>query len=357
MTSPASPTRLPSRLTHALGASDTRGWLTPVWQSLLVGTVFVAVALAGFHNPHARNVTVDVTGPAPAVRALSMVVGRSHPGEFHFQVQGNRSAGVTRLRSGRTLGVLDLGPQPTLTYAGANGPTVTIALTRSLVSAAAVVTGGRALVTADVLPLRTDDSAGLPLFYLAFGTVLASYLFSITSNVVSGSLTAQGHWTSAAALAVALALIATGIARYGTRSIGSEAPSVALLLMLASLGTSSATWLCLRAFRSFGSIIGTVVLVILGSASGGVLPGPFLPSWLSVLRPALPMGAALGGIRDTTYFGGHHLGSALLVLTAWAVLPVLLARRLQPRAAPAADRRSRTGRAPDAGDPAAQRPA
>jgi len=236
VTSPTAPT---SHLAHALGATDTRGWLTPVWQSLLVGTVFVTVVLAGFHNPHPRHVSVDVTGPAPAVQALTVAVGRSHPGEFRFRVQTTREQGVARLRSGRTLGVLDLGPEPTFAYAGANGLTVTIALTRSLVPAAVAATRGRAPVAADVLPPRIDDSAGLPLFYLAFGTVLASYLFSVSSNVVSGSLSARGHWTSAATLAAALAVVATAIARYGTHSIGSHAPTVALLLALASLGTSS----------------------------------------------------------------------------------------------------------------------
>ena len=326
-----------NRLTDALGATDMRGWLTPVWQSLLVGAAFVAVALASFHDPQARSVPVDVTGPAPAVKALRAAVDHSHPGEFRFTVQISRAAGVSRLRAGQTLGVLDLGPQPTLSYAGANGPTVTIAQTRSLVPAAAAADRGQVPAIADVLPLGQDDSAGLPLFYLAFGTVLASYLFSVASNVVSVALSPRGHWTSAAALAAALALVTTIIARYGTHSIGSHAPTVALLLALASLGTSSATWLCLRSSRSFGSLVGTVVLVILGSASGGVVPGAFLPPWLSTLRPALPMGAALGGLHDTTYFGGHHLGVTLLVLGAWAVLPVLLARRLGARDATAKD--------------------
>lgn len=72
----------------------------------------------------------------------------------------------------------------------------------------------------------------------------------------------------------------------------------------------------LGVFNTFGATISTVVLVTLASASGGLLPAPWLPSWLGALRGLLPMGVALSGVRDAVYLGGTGVIHALLVLFA-----------------------------------------
>jgi ABC-type multidrug transport system permease subunit len=97
---------------------------------------------------------------------------------------------------------------------------------------------------------------------------------------------------------------------------------------------SSATYLCLAASRVAGSTLAiaiaiaiaiTFAFVVLGSAFGGLLPGPFLPDWLALLHPVLPMGAAFTGIRDHVCFGGSHTLAAAVALITWAIVPICLA--------------------------------
>ena len=332
----APPVTLPqpaNRVERALGITDRHGWLLAWWQALVVGSVFVIVSLIGYHSPHPRQVPVAVIGPAAVTRQVEARVDEGAPDAYRFHGFGSPILAARALRRGQVYAVLELTHPPTIRYAGAQGPTVFAAVVHDLVPPVAAVTrSSPALI--DALPLGGDDAAALPLFYTCFAVVLSSYLFSITTTTQAQRLRAWGHWTSAAALAVSLGLIAALVARFGTHTISAHTATVALTLMLTSLATGATSYLLLRLSTTFGSILGTVVLVILGSASGGVVPGPFLPYWLAALRPVLPMGVSLTTIRDTVYFGGHHLLRGIAVLLLWAVLPLVVATVLGRRREP-----------------------
>ena len=319
-----------NRVERALGITDRHGWLLAWWQALVVGSVFVTVSLVGYHSPHPRHVPVAVIGPAPVARQLEARVDAAAQGAYQFHGFGSARQADGALRRGQVYAILDLTGSPAVRYAGAQGPTAFAALVRDVVpSVAAVTRSSPALV--DALPLGDDDAAALPLFYVCFAVVLSSYLFSITTTTQARRLRAWGHWTSAAALAISLGLVAALVARFGTHTVSAHTATVALVLMLTSLATGATSYLLLRLSSTFGSILGTVILVILGSASGGVVPGQFLPQWLAWLRPVLPMGVSLTTIRDTVYFGGHHLTRGIGVLVLWAVLPLLVATALGRR--------------------------
>ena len=331
MSAPTVPLPQPAnRVERALGITDRYGWLLAWWQALVVGSVFVIISLIGYHSPHPRHVPVAVIGPAAVTRQVEARVDASAPVGYRFRGFGSTTQADRALRRGDVYAIVDLTGTPTIRYAGAQGPTAFAALAHDVVpSVAAVTRSSPALV--DALPLGGDDAAALPLFYVCFAVVLSSYLFSITTTTQARRLRAWGHWTSAAALAVSLGLIAALVARFGTHTLSAHTATVALVLMLTSLATGATSYLLLRMSSTFGSILGTVVLVILGSASGGVVPGQFLPGWLAALRPLLPMGVSLTTIRDTVYFGGHHLVRGIGVLVLWAVLPLLVAMVLGRR--------------------------
>ena len=62
----------------------------------------------------------------------------------------------------------------------------------------------------------------------------------------------MGHWTSAAALAISLGLVAALVARFGTHTVSAHTATVALVLMLTSLATGATSYLLLRLSSTSG---------------------------------------------------------------------------------------------------------
>lgn len=303
--------------------TQQRGFFLPVLQALVVGVVFVAVLLIGYHSPRPHHAPVDVVASLASVRTLVHDVNQIELGALNIVRVRSTEVGLVSLREGRIFGVLTLGgDHPTLAIAGANGPAVTSAL--DTIISRALNSPRTSLHTVDTLPLLPNDTSGLPLFYLVFGVVIASYLFALSSVSAGRRLSPVGHWASASLLALLLATSSTLIARFGTQTINAHTLIVFAILFLLSLAVGAGTAMFLSTFNTFGAAMATVVLVTLASASGGLLPAPWLPSWLGSLRGLLPMGVALTGIRDAVYFGDNGVIRAFAVLFAWSVVPVVL---------------------------------
>jgi hypothetical protein len=309
-------------ISRVAGHSDRRAYWVPIAQSFVLGVVFIWVLMSSTAAPAPRAAPLDITGDAASISSVLRALEQIAPGAYDVRVTMS-SAGEERLLAGTTLGLLSVTETIGLEYAGANGPAVSTALLRTMPQVAQAL--DLPFTARDVRPLSPNDSGGLPLFYLVFGIVLASFLFSVASFTIASSLPRRGHWTGAILLAIGLGVTATLIARFVTHTIEGGAGIVALLATLASLAVSSATYLCLAASRVAGSTLAAIAFVVLGSASGGLLPGPFLPDWLALLRPVLPMGAAFTRIRDHVYFGGSHTLAAAVALITWAIVPICLA--------------------------------
>ncbi len=315
-------------ISRATGQSNRRVYWVPIAQSFVLGVVFVWVLMSSTAAPAPRAAPLDITGDARSISTALRALEQIAPGAYDLRVTTS-PAGEQHLLAGTTFGLLSVTDTIGLEYAGANGPAVTTALLRTMPQLAKAL--GLPFSARDIRPLAPNDSGGLPLFYLVFGIILASFLFSVSSFTLASSLPRRGHWTGAILLAIGLGVTATLIARFVTHTIEADAGIVAVLATLASLGVSSATYLCLAASRVAGSTLAAIAFVVLGSASGGLLPGPFLPGWLALLRPVLPMGAAFTGIRDHLYFGGSHALPAAVALITWAIVPICLAEILTRR--------------------------
>ena len=295
-----------------------RGWWFPVVQGWVIGMVFVSSYLAAFHAPVPRRATVDVTpgaGPAAVVDSAQ----REHPGWWRFRPVPSAGAAESDITHGRAFAAVVAGAPPRVLYAGANGPSATAAVTRALVPAPA---GGQVALQ-DLVPLTAGDASGLSLFYLTFGSVLAGYLFAIASVTLGPDLSATAHWTSSVVLAATLGI---GVALLAGPVIGvisaTNTAAVAVVLFLLLTGVAATTAMLLTLSRLLGTVIGTIVLLTLGTVSGGVLPGAMLPAWAATLRPLLPNGLALDAIRGIQYFHGAQVATGLIGLVAWALLPL-----------------------------------
>ena len=310
--------------------ATSRGFVLPIIQATIIATSFVALLLLSTHSPQPRDLSVDLVNGSTTSEQEQAQLDTTDERSISLRTSTNLDDSLQRLRVNDTYAVVDLtGDAPTVHLAGANGPTVNNTIVRII--DLADLGGGDQFVTVDHLPLGPDDAAGLPIFYLVFGVVLASYLFAIGSVNVGIGLTPTAHWASAAVFAVIAAGVTTTIASVGTGTVTTRHLHVALILAAASFATSAASALCLRVSRAWGTVIATVVLITLGNASGGLLPGEFLPALVAPFRNLLPMGIALTGIRDATYFGGHDLARVIASLTIWALVSIALMRALAVR--------------------------
>ena len=187
----AAPAPGPNRVQRALGITDRYGWFLGWWQAFVVGTAFVVISLIGYHSPQPRDVPVAVIGTPSQVAEVQGAVEEADPGAYALSSRSVADA-AQALHRGEVYAVIDLSGKPTIRYAGAQGPTVFAALVRTLVPPVSATTGG-APALVDTLPLGANDAAALPLFYLSFAVVLASYLFSITTTNQARKL---GAWAT-----------------------------------------------------------------------------------------------------------------------------------------------------------------
>lgn len=180
-----SPPLAPTPAEPSGGGAIARGVLVPVAVGLLIGTLFVSVYLAAFHDPRPHRLPVVVVGSAQAVDAVRQA---SHQAEDALDVRAAATPEQARtaVESHEAFGALVLGPSgPELLVAGANGPSVTAALQSAFAPAAQA---GRPLAVTDVTPLVKGDSRGLSVFYAAFGVVLAGFLSGLTSMQAGAAL-------------------------------------------------------------------------------------------------------------------------------------------------------------------------
>lgn len=325
----------------ATGSSDElRLAAKPVVTGLFVASFFIAIFLTAFHRPEPHGMPVRVAGPPAEVARVRTVLDRALPGALDLQDAADADSARQAIEDRHVYGAIVLGrPGATVPFAGANGP-VAAAFFRVRLTAVLARAGVRARPV-DVVPLPARDTSGLSLFYLAFGSVLGSFIFSVVAMAATErALGVRTHVLATVAFAVRLAVVVPALAAGIGAIPGGDVPGVAAIVLLLAGGTSLAAVFLLKVSRALGTLVPSLLLLTLGNASGGAVPPAFLPAWLGWLSPVLPGGIALSGLRGLVYFDGAGLARALVVLVAWVVLAagglVWLDRRGRPAAPGAA---------------------
>lgn len=297
-----------------------RSWWFPVVQGWAIGAVFVASYLAAFHAPTPHGARVVVV-PGAGTDAFEQQASSAHPGQWAFGRAASPAAAAAAVSHGTALAALVPGVPAVIYLAGANGLSATGAVSSELTAAA--VAAGLQPAVHDIDPLRRQDSSGLSLFYLAFGSVLAGYLFAIASVTLGPDLSPAAHWASSATLAVLLGGTVALLAGPGFGVVADgDASAVGGLVALLVVCVAATTAMFLTLSRALGTVIGTIVLLTVGTVTGGVLPAPMLPGWAQALRGLLPNGLALDAIRGVVYFHGHGVDAGIGGLALWAVAPL-----------------------------------
>ncbi|MFI9121112.1 DUF3533 domain-containing protein [Streptomyces bikiniensis] len=332
--------------------SEVKDAVTPRATLLVIGVIalqllFVASYVGALHEPKLKDVPFGVVAPqAVAGQTVARLEGlpgspldpRALPDE-----RTARQQLVNREIDG-ALVVRPAGTTDTLLVASGGGRALSLAL-ESLVTAVDK-NQGRTVRTVDVAPSSSHDFNSLSSFYLVIGWCVGAYLCASILAISAGARPANPARAAVRLGTMTLVALVGGLggAVIVGPILGALPGSVWALWGLGALlifAVGAATLALQGLFGVIGIGLAILLVVIAGNPSaGGAFPAPMLPPFWEAIGPALPPGAGTWAARSISYFHGNDMTSALLVLSAWAVVGVLvtmLAAVLRRRRAAEAD--------------------
>ena len=289
---------------------------------LLVSLVFVAFAWPGVRTAP-RHVPIGVAGPAAAVTQVQQRLASAEPGAFEVSTYRDGDALRRAARNRDVYGGFVLnGQEPIVVVASGGSPVVAQALT-AVGQQLAARSGGQARVE-DVAPLPSSDPRGLGLA----GAGLPLVIGGIVSALLLARRLPGRPWlrvTAATGFAVLAGFALAAILQFWFGSIDGALLRVGLGL---SLGIGAVSLLLLGLESVLGRVglgLGAAVVLLLGNPLSGLTSAPeLLPSGWGALGQLLPPGATGTVLRSDAYFQGVGADRAVLVLSCWVALGLLL---------------------------------
>ena len=323
---------------------------------LAIQFAFVLSYVGAFHHPTPHRVPVLVAAPSQLAARTVTALNRLPGTPLNAAAVSSAAAARRQLRDGSTDGVLvvsaraprgTIHPADTLYVAGGGGAAVVTALQD--VFTQVETHQRRQLRVVDEVPAQSGDGRGLSGFYLVIGWLIGGYLAAALLSIAHGALPANLSRALLRLATVALYAIVSGLG--GAIIVGPVLGALnGHLLALWGLGALLvfAAAAVTLAFQSIAGVLGigltVLVFVVLGNPSaGGAYPPPLLPAFWRAISRWIPNGAGVQAVRKIVYFGGHDLTGNLLLITAYAVLGVLVTLAVTGRRARA---RSSAAQAP-----------
>lgn len=294
---------------------------------VLVLTAVLALIAVAFALPAAKSkphdVPIGAVGSPAASGQVADMLAHSAPGAFALTIYPNEAALRGAIRDRDVYGGVVVEPEgrKLLTATGAS-PTV----------AQLLIQFGNVMAQQTGVPLRTEDLApppagdprGTGLAAAALPITLAGFLPVVALMLV----VRRDVRIRIAATAVFSGLAGTTIAavmRYTLGSIDQNFWAVAGGLTLGALAAGLLVLGLSELFGRVGLACGVLLALLVGNPLSGLSSAPeMLPSGWGRLGQFLPQGANGTLLRSTAFFDGAGAGTAIAVLTCWAVVGSLV---------------------------------
>jgi hypothetical protein len=319
-------------------ADEFRNAVTPRAALLVVGVLalqllFIASYVGALHDPKPKDVPFGVVAPAPAAaqqteRRLAKLPGSPLDPRVVADERTARRQIMDREIDG-ALVVRPRGGTDTLLVASGGGTV----LASALETLTTKVDGAerRSVRTVDVAPASGQDFDGLSSFYLVVGWCVGGYLCASIMSISAGTRAASPQRSAIRLAAMVLVSAVGGIGGsliIGDSILGALPGSFWALAGLGALVTFAVGAITLALEELTGIVgIGLAVLLIVvagNPSAGGAFPLPMLPPFWQAIGPWLPPGAGTWAARSIAYFKGNDVTKSLLVLSAWAVIGVVV---------------------------------
>lgn len=292
--------------------------------ALVIGVVVVQALLVPlFASPAAnlgpRDLPIAVAGPAQAVDGVAQKLAE-HDGAFEITKLADADAADRAIRDREVYAAIVVTPTgPELHTATGAGPAVAALLT----GAAQQLGNGTPVTVVDVVPSTPDDPRG--------GGFAAAYLPLLLTGMVVGILLTLLVSSWAARLAGVLGYAAlSGLAgalvmRDWLGVIGGGYWADAGTIGLVGLAVSGTLAGLGSLLGRPGIGLGALIVFIVGNPLSAVAAAPeLLPQPWGAVGQGLPAGAGATLLRSTAFFDGAGGGTAALVLSAYAIVGLIL---------------------------------
>lgn len=299
----------------------------PITLGVLIAIAVVAVQallVPLFAGPAAnlapRDLPIAVAGPPPATAQLAARLDAAHPGAFDVQPVADGAAADAAIKTREVYGAIVLTPGgPELHVASAAGPTVSTLLTQ----AAAGLGNAQPVPVRDVVAIDPDDPRGtgfgaafLP---LAITAMLAGMLIFLLVRTRGARLAALGTF------AVLAGLGGAAVQQYWLGLLPGDYLADAGVIGLVALAIAGTITGLGAVLDRAGLALGAVMVFLVGNALSGVASAPeLLPQPWGEVGQWLPIGAGGTLLRSVAYFDGHGGLGAAGVLSAYALVGLLL---------------------------------
>src|SRR3954451_912361 len=293
---------------------------------------FILSYIGAFHAPKPRNITVVVSAPQSDANAVVDRLNGLPASPLKTRIVGDAATAKQAVIDGRASAAFILNPSATtdtLLVASGGGTSVVTAVQDVLNR---IEAGQRRTLTVqDVVPLQSGDGRGLSGFYLVTGWTVGGYLVASLLGVAKGARPATGRRAGIRLLSVVPYSIVSGFggALVVDQVLGALSGHFLALWWLGALLVFAAAAVTMGLQVLFGVLgIGVTVLVfvVLGNPSaGGAYQPALLPPFWRALSGALPNGAGTESVRRIVYFGGHGIGTHLIVIAAYALAGTVVA--------------------------------
>jgi hypothetical protein len=283
-------------------------------QALLVGLFAWPAA-----NAEPRDLPVVVAGPAPAAEQFAGRLRAARPDGFDITTLPDAAAADRALRDRDAYAAFVVVPDGvTLHTASAASPTVA-----QLLGQAAGQLGGQQVQVTDVVPTDRDDPRGA-------GFAAGFLPLAMTSLLIGAALTAlvtgwRGRLFGVVAYAVLAGLLATLVLQQWLGVLPDQYLANAAAIGVFALA-ASATVAGLGSVLGYPGVgLGALLVFLVANPLSGVNAAPeLLPKPWGDVGQWLPVGAGGSVLRSAAYFDWAGAGRPLAVLSAYAVVGLLL---------------------------------
>jgi hypothetical protein len=323
-------------MTQTTFLREVKDAVTPRATLLVLGVIalqllFITSYVGALHNPKPKDVPFGVVASQAVARQTVTRLERLPGSPLDPRAVADEATARKRIMERDIDGALVLNPAGTTdTLLVASGGGTVLATALEHLTTTLEKAERRTVRVVDVAPASPKDFDGLSSFYLVVGWCVGGYLCASILAISTGARPANPRRAAIRLATMAAVSVVGGLG--GAIIVGPVLDalpgSVAALWGLGALITfavGAATLALQGLFGIVGIGLAILLVVIAGNPSaGGAFPLPMLPPFWEAIGPALPPGAGTWAARSIAYFQGNATLGALLVLSAWAAVGIVI---------------------------------